>query len=55
MSKVEYSSVGNLACTMDGFTNMAVKLTELLLLVVSLLKELLALALETEPLLQESL
>jgi hypothetical protein len=44
----EYSSTG-LKCNMDGLTDMAVKIVELLLLIISLLKELLALALEGEP------
>jgi hypothetical protein len=40
---------------MDGFTDLALKFMENLLLIVSLLKELLALALEGEPELAESL
>jgi len=40
---------------MDGFTDMAMKLVENLLLVISLLKETLAYALEGEPMLKESL
>lgn len=40
---------------MDGMVDMAIKFVELLLLVVSLLKELLALALESEPELNEAL
>jgi hypothetical protein len=50
----ESSSTG-LVCSMDGMTDMSVKLVENLLLIVSLLKELLALALEGEPKLNESL
>jgi len=40
---------------MDGFVEMGVKLVELLLVVITLSKELLALALESEPMLMESL
>merc|ERR1712226_1577514 len=44
-----------LECSMDGFTDMAIKLVENILLLVSLIKETLAYALEGEPALAESL
>ena len=50
----QISSTG-LKCNMDGLTDMAVLTVELLLLIISLLKELIALALEGEPELMNSL
>merc|ERR1712226_610230 len=44
-----------LECSMDGFTDMAIKLVENILLLVSLIKETLVYALEGEPVLAESL
>merc|ERR1712226_1692958 len=44
-----------LECSMDGFTDMAIKLFENILLLVSLIKETLVYALEGEPVLAESL
>jgi len=48
-------STNQLQCSMDGFTDMAMKLVENILLVISLLKETLAYALDGEPMLKESL